>query len=170
MSENTEQMATGGEAPVENVGQAAPEASVEMAAEKPQQPAIIIVTHGHLGQELRRSVEMIIGHIDDIYCLSLMEGMDPMDLRLEVKRIVDEQPVEPIILTDLFGGSPSNIAATFVDKGARAVITGLNLPMLIEAVMQRIQGKYDMADALIEVGKEAVVNVGQVMAERRKKC
>ena len=139
-------------------------------AEKTVQPAIIIVTHAHVGQELKHAIEMILGHVDDMYCLSLMPGMDPMDLRQEIQEIIDGQETEPVILTDLFGGSPSNIAATFVDRGARAVVTGVNLPMAIEAVMQRIQGKYDMAETLVQIGQEAVVDVGKVMAERRRKC
>ena len=136
--------------------------------EAKQAPAIILITHGHMGQELLRSVEMIIGHVDDFYCLSLMEGMDPMELRQELLELIKGFSVPPILMTDLYGGSPSNIAATFVGRGAADVIAGVNLPMVIEAVMLRIQGRYDMGQQLVAVGQEAVVDIGKVMRERKR--
>lgn len=131
-------------------------------------PWFLLVTHGFFGEELKRSAEMIMGPLEDTYCLSLTEGMEPSELQRQMAHILKDAPDNSIILTDLFGGTPSSIAATFAFTKNYSVICGLNLPMLIEAVMSRMQGNYDLNEKLIETGKNSMLDIKKIMEERKK--
>lgn len=133
-------------------------------------PWLVLVTHGKFGEELKKSAEMIMGPLEDTYCLSLMEGMDPLELRGQLADLLKDAPENTIILTDLFGGTPSNTAATFALKHNYSMICGLNLPMLVEAEMSRMQGNYDLNNKLIKTGQESIVDIRKIMEERRKLC
>ena len=126
-------------------------------------PWIILITHGKLGAEVKGSAEMIAGELKNVYSLSLMEGTDPMDLAMELKELLDT-----IILTDLFGGTPSNTAARFALEKNYTVLAGLNLAMLIEAEMQRGMLKGDeLEEDLMNAAKDGVRNIRKIMKERR---
>lgn len=131
-------------------------------------PWFVLVTHGRFGEELKNSAEMIMGPLEDTYCISLMEGMDPLELKDALSDLLKNAPDNTIILTDLFGGTPSNTAAMFALQQNYSIICGLNLPMLIEAEMSRMQGNYDLNQKIIQTGKESVLDLKKIMLERRK--
>jgi PTS system mannose-specific IIA component len=102
--------------------------------------AIIIVTHGNFGKELLKSVEMIMGEQKDVFVFGLNLGDDVESLRDNVKRIVDEnqrENKEIVVLVDVFGGSPSNIALSLLEHYDVKVIVGVNMPILIEILSCR---------------------------------
>ena len=102
--------------------------------------AILIVTHGSFGKELLRSVEMIMGEQKDVVALGLDLADDVESLRTDVKKIVDENQranKETIVIADLFGGSPSNIALSLLKDYDVRVMVGINMPMLIEVLSSR---------------------------------
>ena len=128
-------------------------------------PWIFILTHGKFGEELRNSAEMILGELQHVYCFSLLEEMDPKDFTLQIKEIIKEAPENSIILTDLYGGTPSNVGATF--SRDFPVISGVNLPMLIEAEMCRFQNNWDYFDDRISsVAVEGIKNISKIMNSR----
>ena len=99
----------------------------------------LVVTHGHLGQELVAAAEMIVGDISHIRAVSIGWHDDVNDAHKDIERRIAE--VENgqggLILTDMFGGTPSNIALAFHDPGKVDVVTGVNLPMLIKIAGQK---------------------------------
>ena len=99
----------------------------------------LVVTHGHLGQELVAAAEMIVGEIAHIQVVSVGWHDDVNDARKEIERRITE--VEHgngvLLLTDMFGGTPSNIALSFHDPGKVDVVTGINLPMIIKIAGQK---------------------------------
>jgi len=99
----------------------------------------LVVTHGHLGQELVAAAEMIVGEISHIQAVSIGWHDDVNDARKDIEKRISE--VEDgkgvIILTDMFGGTPSNIALSFHDPGKLDVVTGVNLPMIIKIAGQK---------------------------------
>lgn len=131
-------------------------------------PWLVLVTHGRFGEELKNSAEMIMGPLEDTYCISLMEGMDPLELKDALADLLRDAPNNTIIMTDLFGGTPANTAAMFALEKDYSIICGLNLPMLIEAEMTRMQGNYDLNQKLIQTGKDSIVDLKKLMLERRK--
>ena len=132
-------------------------------------PWIIIITHGNFGAELKKSAELVLGPLKDVYCLSLNEGTDPMELSEELAEILEKAPDNTIILTDLFGGTPSNISAIYATKKNYTVISGVNLPILVEAEMSRTEsGNEDMTERLISAGTSGIVNIRKIMEEMKK--
>ena len=102
--------------------------------------AILIVTHGSFGKELLRSVEMIMGEQKDVVALGLNLADDVESLRTDVKKIVDENQRanrETIVIADLFGGSPSNVALSLLKDYDVRVMVGINMPMLMEVLSSR---------------------------------
>jgi PTS system mannose-specific IIA component len=94
----------------------------------------LIVTHGRLAVELLNAAEAIVGDIQNIAAVSI-GWHDDVDMASDmvekaIKRVDSSSGV--LILTDMFGGTPTNIASTFLDQGAIEIVTGVNLPMLIK--------------------------------------
>ncbi|WP_339178802.1 PTS fructose transporter subunit IIA [Oceanobacillus sp. FSL W7-1293] len=130
-------------------------------------PWILIVTHGEFGKELKKSAEMIMGQMQDTYCFSLLEEMDPLELKNQINDVLNNAPGESIIFTDIFGGTPSNIAATFSKK--HYVISGVNLPMIVEAEISRTQMEIrDLIHKIIHSASEGIQNISEIMSERER--
>ena len=115
---------------------------------------IIVITHGHFGEEMIKSAEMIIGEIDNIKALSLTPDLSLEDLINKIKTEVAGIEDDVILLTDLFGGTPNNVASYFKQAMNIPVVTGLNLAMLISVIMNRDN---HLADGISQVDFE--VNV-----------
>ncbi|AMM86265.1 PTS sugar transporter subunit IIA [Martelella sp. AD-3] len=111
---------------------------------------LVLVTHGGLAEEFRLAVEHVVGPQDAIETVSIGPE-DDMDRRRDdilaaVGKVDSGNGV--IILTDMFGGTPSNLAISVMNNGTVEVIAGVNLPMLIKLVAVRADN--DMAKALAE--------------------
>ncbi len=95
---------------------------------------VLITTHGNLGGELIKAVEMIRGNLQGVLHLSMDQTKSLEELKKEIagsiKKLDQGQGV--LILTDLFGGTPSNISLSFLKPGKVEVVTGVNLPMLLK--------------------------------------
>ncbi|HEY0208079.1 PTS fructose transporter subunit IIA [Acerihabitans sp.] len=130
-------------------------------------PWILIITHGQFGKELLNSCEMVLGKMENVYCFSLLVGMPPEQLIENVAAVMDSAPAHSIILTDIYAGTPSNVAAVFAKKKQCPVICGLNLPMLIEAEMSRAEtGGDEWAKRIIDAGNESIKNITRIINER----
>ncbi|MGB3377653.1 MAG: PTS sugar transporter subunit IIA [Allopontixanthobacter sediminis] len=94
---------------------------------------LILVTHGRLAEEFVHAMEHVVGAQEAIATVCIGPNDDMEKRRLEIasaiKRVDTGQGV--IILTDLFGGTPSNLAISLLERGRVEVIAGINLPMLI---------------------------------------
>jgi PTS system, mannose/fructose/sorbose family, IIA component len=122
--------------------------------------ALIIATHGEFSREIVRSAEMIFGKQDDVEIVTFAPGEGPDDLKKKYQaaygRLNQEDGV--LFLVDLFGGSPFNAASNFAaEKENTDVITGLNLPMLIECFSKR--QSLGLRDLVEDIEKTAVEGV-----------
>src|SRR5512132_1611064 len=110
-------------------------------AEGARRVAGVIVTHGHLAGELLAAAEMIIGPISFITAVSIGWHDDVDAARDEVQRAITRvsQGAGVLLLTDMFGGTPTNIASMFLEDGNIEVVTGINLPMVIKLATQSEQ-------------------------------
>jgi len=94
----------------------------------------LIVTHGQLARELLNAARMIEGEVNGLEALSL-EWNDTVDeARDKIRSALAGFPPDTkiIIFTDMFGGTPSNICLSFLEKGKVEVLTGVNLPMVLK--------------------------------------
>lgn len=125
-----------------------------------QIPGILVLTHGRAGEEIVRSVEMIIGPMDGVSYIPLMPGMEVEHFREEVKQAIEDMPDGSLIISDLFGGTPSNTSAFVTQFKNISAVTGLSIGMLIEAVSLRVELSGErLAKAVISAGKEGCKNV-----------
>src|SRR5512141_2294122 len=99
----------------------------------------LVVTHGHLGQELVAAAEMIVGEISHIKAVTIGWHDDVNDAQKDIERHILEVDSGSgvLLLTDMFGGTPSNIALSFHNPGVVDVVTGVNLPMIIKIANQK---------------------------------
>lgn len=115
---------------------------------------LVLVTHGKLAEEFRHALEHVVGPQSKLetVCIGPEDDMDQrrLDIVAAVSRAEDGSGV--IILTDMFGGTPSNLSISVMDDGRVEVIAGVNLPMLIK--LAGVRGQNDMQKAL-EEGQEA---------------
>src|SRR5574341_737559 len=95
---------------------------------------ILIVTHGDLATELLRTAQEIVGKLPRVEAVSIhaAEQIEKSRKKIEavVQRVNDGSGV--LILTDLFGGTPSNLVLSYLETGRLEVVTGVNLPMLMK--------------------------------------
>ena len=97
---------------------------------------IIIVSHGNLALELKSAMENILGVQQNIEILSLFPNDDLDKKKDELEKLINEFDPNKgiIILTDMFGGTPSNLAISFLKNKKIEVISGANLPMLVKLI------------------------------------
>ena len=95
---------------------------------------VVVVTHGQLATELLNAAETIVGDLPRFAAVSIGWHEDTEDARGEIQQALArvEEGAGVLILTDMFGGTASNLAMSFLSQGQVEVITGVNLPMLIK--------------------------------------
>jgi PTS system mannose-specific IIA component len=97
---------------------------------------VVVVTHGQLATELVNAAEMIVGDLPRFTAVSIGWHDDVNDASEEIAQAIERVEGEGeggvLVLTDMFGGTPSNLGMTFLAKDRVEVITGVNLPMLIK--------------------------------------
>src|SRR5215216_2979679 len=95
---------------------------------------VVVVTHGQLASELLNAAETIVGDLPRFAAVSIGWHEDTQDARDEISQAIDrvQQGDGVLILTDMFGGTPANLAMTFLSEDKVEVLTGVNLPMLIK--------------------------------------
>ena len=125
-------------------------------------PRLILMSHGHLAEELHRSAQMIMGEIDGLSTVSMLEsdGLDGTRAKLHAALEQAGSEAQVIVAADLLSGTPCNVAvqAMYERPGLR-VITGLNLPMAIEYAAADMEDVDELAQYLWEVGHDGVVLV-----------
>lgn len=128
----------------------------------------LIVTHGNLAYELLKAAEKIEANLHGIEAVPL-EWTDSVDearekIRLALDRLGPDASV--IIFTDMFGGTPSNIALSFLEQGRVEIVTGVNLPMIVKFAMLKDDAKevVTLAHVITEKGAKAIRVASDLLA------
>jgi PTS system mannose-specific IIA component len=120
---------------------------------------VVVVTHGQLATELVNAAETIVGDLPQFAAVSIGWHDDVDDAREEIKQAIArvQGPEGVLILTDMFGGTPSNLGLTFLEADKVEVITGVNLPMLIKLAGQKKSANLlTVARDMREEGRNAI--------------
>ncbi len=121
---------------------------------------IVIVTHSQLGDALIEAAEFIIGKRPEVLIsvsIDLNESADVLRGKIAdgIKKVKSKDGV--LILTDMFGGTPSNLSYSFLEEGQIEVISGVNLPILIQAANTRDKEDLSKLAVKLEVfGKKSI--------------
>lgn len=129
---------------------------------------LVLVTHGRLADEFRAALEHVVGPQKQVATICI-GPQDDMERRrreiLDASRSVDTG-AGVVILTDLFGGTPSNLAISVMDEGPIEVIAGVNLPMLVKLAKSRQDDPRlgDLVRCAEEAGRKYIRSASHVLA------
>ena len=125
---------------------------------------LILVTHGKLAEEFVAAMQHVVGRQDAVRTVCIGPNDDMEARRAEIAEAIEEvdSGAGVIILTDLFGGTPSNLAISLMAKGKVEVIAGINLPMLIR--LAKARGCMPLDKAVI-AGRDAGRNYITIASE-----
>jgi PTS system mannose-specific IIA component len=128
---------------------------------------LVIVTHGGLAREFRAAVEHVVGPQDGLEAICIGPEDDMEQRRQDILEAVGrvEKGAGVIVLTDMFGGTPSNLAISVMEDTKVEVIAGVNLPMLIK--LATIRGATPLVKAIDqakEAGRKYISVASQVLA------
>jgi PTS system mannose-specific IIA component len=135
---------------------------------------IVVVTHGQLARELVAAAEMIIGDIPNVTAVSIGWQESPEEAEREIEAAIArvESGMGTVVLTDMFGGTPTNLSLAFLEKGRVEVVTGVNVPMLIRLASLREEEMGDdlhaVAAQAMREGKENVYLASDLLAGKEK--
>lgn len=126
----------------------------------------VIVTHGNLANELLSAAETIVGDIHHITAVSIGWSDDVEIAREEISKAIErvKQGAGVIVLTDMFGGTPTNLACTFLGSTPIEVVTGVNLPMVIKlADQQNEETLQTMAARVRDQGQKSIYVASEIL-------
>ena len=130
---------------------------------------LVLVTHGRLAEEFRNAVEHVVGPQENFETVSIGADDDMERRRSDIVEAVArvDQGSGVIVLTDMFGGTPSNLAISVMEAGRIEVIAGMNLPMLIKLSSVRKGDKLAAAVEEAQVAGRKYINVAsQLLATK----
>ncbi|MGX5841468.1 PTS sugar transporter subunit IIA [Mesorhizobium sp. ArgA1] len=130
---------------------------------------LVLVTHGQLAAEFRLAVEHVVGPQDNFETVAIGADDDMEQRRSDIVDAVGrvDTGTGVIVLTDMFGGTPSNLAISVMESGRTEVIAGMNLPMLIK--LSSIRKGDNMATALDEAqaaGRKYINVASQLLSSK----
>ena len=119
---------------------------------------IVVVTHGNIAKEMINAMEHIVGIQQQMAYVSMNSCDDMEQKRQEIAQKVKEVNSGDgvVIITDMFGGTPSNLAISVMKKGEVEVIAGLNLPMLVKLVRERQKPLPEALSEASEAGRKYI--------------
>jgi len=127
---------------------------------------LLIVTHCDLGKEFLNAAEFIVGSVEAVEVISITQTSDSEKIRkmIEDKITILNKGDGIIILTDMFGGTPSNLSLSFLKEEKVEVLTGVNLPMVIAIIQHRSNlGLSELAETAQEAGKASISLAGKLL-------
>jgi mannose PTS system EIIA component len=130
----------------------------------------VIVTHGQLANELVSAAEMIVGEINHITAVSIGWHDDVDVARTEIEQAIQRVDAGSgvLLLTDMFGGTPTNIAASFLGQAPVEVVTGVNLPMVIKlATQDKDEEIGELARRVRDQGQQQIYLASDILTPRK---
>jgi PTS system mannose-specific IIA component len=129
---------------------------------------VVVVAHYRLGEELLQALRLIVPEARGFAAVSVDPKQSVDEMRAAISEAIDrvEQGSGVLILTDMFGGTPSNIALSFLGEKRIEIVTGVNLPMLIKLSSLREGDLLEVARVVREQGKGAIYVASEVLEKK----
>ena len=132
----------------------------------------VIVSHGQVATELLAAAETVVGDLSHVVAVSIGWHDDVEAARNEIERAIKNvsQGRGVILLTDMFGGTPTNISAMFLKDGEVEIVTGVNLPMVIKLASNAKEVSLaELAQEIEDQGKQAIYRTSALLEPQLKK-
>jgi len=128
---------------------------------------VVVVTHGQLANELVNAAEMIVGDLPQFTAVSIGWHDDVNDAREDISQAIERVRGEEgvLLLTDMFGGTPSNLSISVMNRPNVEVLAGINLPMLVK--LAKVRGDCSLEKSVAaaqEAGKKYITVASRVLA------
>ena len=126
----------------------------------------VIVSHGRIANELLAAAETVVGELKHIAAVSIGWNDDVETAKDEISKAIKKVSAGNgvLLLTDMFGGTPTNISAMFIADGEVEIVTGVNLPMVLKVASQHKElTLQEMAKEVEEQGKQSIYRAGQLL-------
>ena len=128
---------------------------------------VVITTHGHLADELLRTVEFIVDKAEQITALSIDPARPIDELQSDIRKAIKQVDTGDgiLVLTDMYGGTPANMTLTFLEENRVEVITGVNLPMLIKLCQCRRKNLslHEVANEVVVYGRKSINQASKIL-------
>jgi len=131
---------------------------------------MVLVTHGRLAEEFVAALEHVVGKQEQIAAVCIGPDDDMEQRRIEILERIEavDSGDGVVVLTDMFGGTPSNLAISIMDKAKVEVIAGINLPMLIKLASVRVDKPLAAAvEGAREAGQKYINVASALLAQER---
>ncbi|MBI2083948.1 MAG: PTS sugar transporter subunit IIA [Deltaproteobacteria bacterium] len=128
----------------------------------------VVVTHGKIGEEMVRAVLSIVREDLPLYSVALEQNEDVEQMRRKIEQAVQraDRGHGVLLLSDMFGGTPSNLCLSFLEEGKIEVVTGVNLPMIIKlATIQENRSLIETADFIKRYGQKNIARATEVLQQ-----
>jgi PTS system mannose-specific IIA component len=129
---------------------------------------VVIVTHHRLGEEFLKALQLIVPEAPEFHSVAIEPGQAIDEMRRAIDRALTQadEGQGVLVLTDMFGGTPSNISLSFLDDRRVEVVTGLNLPMLIKlATLREEKTLEDLAVFVKDYGRRNISVAREILPE-----
>lgn len=141
-------------------------------AKQNERPAagVVLVTHVDYGAGLLRAAETILGPLADCSSIQVDASLDVSETVSRLKEAVSllDKGNGVIVLTDMFGGTPTNLSLSLLGTGAIEVVTGVNLPMLLKVFEARYEELSVLADVAVEAGRKGIDSASRILRGKVK--
>ncbi|RLC32521.1 MAG: PTS sugar transporter [Deltaproteobacteria bacterium] len=127
---------------------------------------LLIISHCDLGKELLNAAELILGNLQAAGAISITQTTESERLLKEISKEIKTLDTGDgvLVLTDMFGGTPSNLSLSFLEEEAVEVLTGVNLPMVVEVAQKRNHmGLSELGERAQEAGKRGIALAGKML-------
>ncbi len=131
---------------------------------------VVLVTHVDYGAGLLRAAETILGPLADCASIQVDAGLDVAETVSRLKEAVGllDKGNGVIVLTDMFGGTPTNLSLSLLGSGSIEVVTGVNLPMVLKVFESRHTELAALADTAMEAGGKGIVSASRLLRSKAK--
>ncbi len=125
----------------------------------------VVVTHENLAKELLNVASMIVGTPNHVISVSIGWHEDVEDAKQQIRNAIKKVDTGAgvLVMTDMFGGTPSNLCLSFLEEHHVEVVTGVNLPMLIKFLGMRDEDLGQAAQKIKEQGKRSISVAGEIL-------
>ncbi len=127
---------------------------------------MLIISHCDLGKEFLKAAELIVGKLDAADSISITQTTESEEILQQIseKLSVLDQGQGVLVLTDMFGGTPSNLSLSFLKDERVEVLTGVNLPMLIAVAKDRERVSLsELGEKAEEAGRRSITLAGKLL-------
>jgi len=129
---------------------------------------IILVAHNDLAESIKSVAEHVSGPLPDLLCVSVKPNDDIEEKRNEIAQKIQlaDKGKGVVLLTDMFGGTPSNLAISLMQEGKVEVISGVNVPMLVKLIRMRKKSLSEAIDLSAESGRHYIMVASQFLGKK----